>query len=529
MKEINNRFLVWCAIFACLTGICLRIASFSWNEALNGDVNLFALTAREFALNDQLDYPMKYEFSDQVDYLALHTPASQHPPLWGLIGGIISKIIPTNDTFSVLKIVSEITGLLLLAAIALMGCKSTAGSPVSFDLSGSKINITALSLASLTAILVDFSANGSPYILMALWLMLSSWLLLRFEPQKFSHLFYAGILCTLAILTHSAMLLLPLGFIFAIFADRSCQTQSSNSKSHLKQIALFLMVLTSGLSPWLLWNMQKFGQIFHSYSSNYLFNQLGLLHTGIYDDVITSRLELTIPVTQILKSYAILAIKSVYALCREFLLLVSPFGLILSVVGFIWGVKTNKGQIISLLLPTVSYLAVISLWATYKFRFLTPLMPVFSLLTALGFMVLLKQRRIWPWFAGLCLIGAVAWSLIPFFQNSKTLYYGHESQAHDTRYAEMQPLAISLATRSQGVVLGYSQYLDGGIETVYWHRFPSVAGRDMSEKEIKKLVTDFDIRYIWADVVTFDSLQQWFPEAKLIDQSGEFVILELPD
>ena len=67
------------ALLILLAGIILRLISFGWNDRLQGDINLFALTAREFVLNDRLFYPMKFEYSDNVEYITLASPASQPP------------------------------------------------------------------------------------------------------------------------------------------------------------------------------------------------------------------------------------------------------------------------------------------------------------------------------------------------------------------------------------------------------------------------------------------------------------------
>lgn len=533
MKEFNNRVLLWCAIFACLTGVFLRVNSFIWNKSLNGDVNLFALSARQLALYDQLDYPMKYEYSNQVAYLTLHTPASQHPPLWPVLAGVISKWTACDDTFVILKVLSEITGLLLICAIAFNGYKFTDIHATRIDLSTPKIMIIAISLASFSAILIDFSANGSPYILMALWLILSSCLLMHFKPHKFSHQAYAGLLCAASILTHMALLFLPAVFLYATLTQKPFNPQKilsfPTTPGRWLQTVVFILALLLGLSPWLIWNFQHFGMFFHSNSGIYFFDQLGLLHTGIYGNTITSQLDRTLPVAQILQRYSLMAGKSVYALSREFSLLVGPFGLFLAIVGLYRGMKTNKANMIALLFPTTAYSIVIVLWVTYKFRFLTPLLPAFILLATLGFINLYNSSKIWRWVAGLCLVGTLAWFIFPLFRQTKTLYYGRENQPHDTLYREMQPLAASLVNRQPGVVLGYAQYLDGGIETVYWHRFPFVAGRGLGETAIKKLVDDFDIRYIWTDTTTIASLQEWFPIAGVMDRSEHFLILELTD
>jgi hypothetical protein len=532
MKALNKRIIIGCALFACLAGLFLRIASFSWNKTLNGDVNLFALTARELVLHGQLDYPMKYEFSDQVAYLTLQTPASQHPPLWPILAGVIAKIFSTLDTFFVLKILSEITGGMLIGVIAIIVKRSfTDREPSSIPYTTTLL--IAVSLASLSAILIDFSANGSPYILMALWLILSSALLLRFDPQNIGHLIAAGVLCALGLLTHSALIFISLGFLYAIIWHRTSNEQQGSKvfilKSRWLQILVFLSVILTGLAPWFAWNLHQFGKVFYSYSGYYLLEQLGLLHSGIYGDIITSRLDMNLSMAQLIQRYFGLVVKSAYALSREFAFVVGPFGLILLVVGIFGGIKDNKEKLISLLLPTMLYLAAIIAWATYKFRFLTPLLPVFCILAALGFVYLNRQGKIGWWIAGLCLVGTFAWFIFPVLQGSETLYYNRDSRIHDALYAEMQPLASSLASRPEGIVLGYAQSLDGGIETVYWHRFPFVAGRGLGEMEIKKLAVDFHIRYIWVDSTTLPSVQEWFPAARQIEQSGEFTTLELPD
>ena len=59
--------LVLAVVLVCLA-LGLRASSFQWNDQLQGDVNLFALTAREFRHSGELRYPIKYEFSDQVPY-----------------------------------------------------------------------------------------------------------------------------------------------------------------------------------------------------------------------------------------------------------------------------------------------------------------------------------------------------------------------------------------------------------------------------------------------------------------------------
>ncbi|MDD2696519.1 MAG: hypothetical protein PHD58_11400, partial [Anaerolineales bacterium] len=90
---LSRRTTLALSIGLILAGICLRLASYQWNRRLYGDINLFALTARQFALYGRWEYPMKYDYSPNVPYLTLNTPASQHPPLWPLLGGMTARLI----------------------------------------------------------------------------------------------------------------------------------------------------------------------------------------------------------------------------------------------------------------------------------------------------------------------------------------------------------------------------------------------------------------------------------------------------
>ena len=96
----------------------LRAWAFQWNDQLQGDVNLFALTAREFRDTGELRYPIKYEFSDQVPYCETRSVASQHPPLFPFVGGWLARFVDTDATFPILKVLSELGGMLLLLAFA---------------------------------------------------------------------------------------------------------------------------------------------------------------------------------------------------------------------------------------------------------------------------------------------------------------------------------------------------------------------------------------------------------------------------
>ena len=156
----RNRRLVLALAFSvgiALTGTSLRLMSVHWNQRLQGDVNLFALTARQFYRESRLEYPFKFDYYGGAPYESLRSQASLHPPFFPFLGGMISKITNNADTFIVLKSICFVTGLVVLGLVVALAKFTPASASIP----------VALALASFMPIMVDYSGNGSPYIMLA--------------------------------------------------------------------------------------------------------------------------------------------------------------------------------------------------------------------------------------------------------------------------------------------------------------------------------------------------------------------------
>ena len=535
-----------------IVAISLRLMSYAWNTNLYGDVNLFALTARQVAIHGRLEYPMKYDYSPNVPYLSLSTPASQHPPLWPLFAGVIASTINSEDTFQVLKWMSEFFGifLLLLILIFVRGFRDDFQEPINggttqkrpinnsiFSTSyTAEVSLIALGFAAISPTLVDFSANGSPYILTTGFVLLASILLVNFRPKNPIHPILAGLICSLALLVHSILIFLPLAFLPVILKSTPLHSPNPSStsltapstlKSRLLTLVYFTFAFLLPLLPWIAWNYLNFGKPFYSYTTYHLFEQLGLLKTEAYGQVIASRVSSIIDPITLFQRYVLMIAKSFLAFSREYFRALGPFCLLLLAFGIISLFNENKLKLASILTPAGVYTLTIFLWATYKFRFLVPLLPSSYLLAAYGFSTL-SNRPYWgKWIAWICILGSIGWMIPSYLHPEPTLYYGNETTAQAKLYAKMRPLAEDLSNLEPHVTLGYSQYLDGGIETVYWHRFPFVAGRGLGLPEIQKLICDFDVQYIWADDATKAEITDTFTASHLILQSPPFYIYKI--
>ena len=483
-------------------------ASFTWNTRLQGDVNLFALTAREFVQHDRLYYPMKYEFSDHVAYKALASPADQHPPLWPLAAGLLGKVLRTDNTFLLLKLLCEAVGIGLMVVVVYAGTRRRR--PIE--------TIVALAFVALAPELVDYSANGSMYILLAALLVLAALLLERFRPDHLFDYALAGVLCGVGIQTHSVMLLLPAAFlIFWLRASRGIPW---------KGLAIAMAAGLMTLIPWMLWNYHYFRTPFYSYSTYHIIKQFGLAKMVVSGDVVTTGRVGSVDaafLSDYLRGVGRTARYSVSTYYAD----VGPFCLILLVVGWVSLFRRHRRAAFASLLPFLIYTLTVLLWATAQERFVVPILPLTYLVAAAGFAFLLSIRLPWRVIGWVCLAGTLVWSVAGYRDRPPTRYYRNDAEWAAT-YAKMLPLARELGERERGVVMGYAYILDGGTETVYWHRQPFVYGRELPPEALNKVVEDFGVRYLWTQADMSEDVLTRFPRAREILTNDVFHVFELP-
>jgi hypothetical protein len=512
MKQMNrypSKSLLIVTFFALVAGSALRIASFHWNDRLQGDVNLFALAAREFVNYGRLYYPMKIEYSDHVEYQALQSPANYHSPLWPLVCGLLGKVFRTDDTFFILKVMCEIAGIFLIITIICIGVRT--GWP--------NEALVAACFVALSPMLVDFSANGSFYMLSAVMIVLAITLLEHFRYQRITDYVLAGILCGIGLEVHMTMICIPVTFlIFWIW---------EYSRLRWQGVLAFGLTGLLVLTPWMSWNWRHCGKLFYSYTTYELWKALGLAHTSIYGDVITTRMTGSVDLVS-LKRYISIVIECSLAFLRSYGLEIGPFCLILALVGYFALFRNDQREGRALILTSVLYTATfcgLHPWR-YQYRFLVPDLAVTYMAAAFGFVKLYSRRSFWKLLGWICLVGTIVWSIQGFLEQPATRYYQNDGE-HAAHYEKMLPLAKELGQLEQGVVLGYSSSLDGGFETVYWHRFPFVYGRSREIDEVQKLIHDFDVRYIWADQSTVHKLESYLPEERIILSNELYYVFEI--
>ena len=495
-----------------LAGTVLRLMSVHWNQRLQGDVNLYALTAREFYRVSRLEYPFKYDYYGASRYESMRSQATQHPPLFPFLAGLISKLTQNSDTFIVLRCVCFITGLIVLGLVVVLARFTPL--PVSAPV--------ALALAAFLPMLVDFSGNGSPYIILAAILAGVSIVLLRFDPDRPRHYVLIGILLALGYMVHGAIALAVPGVIlfFALNARRV-------------RFSYLLMLCAAGfltLAPMMVWNMSY--QCVPIYSTSPLILRIGYgaAEVGIRDGIIktypTSRSLLSL-----LKSLPRMEWNAVQAHLGILALALGPGVLLLASMGLKRLLDKGSITLVAMLGPSASYLAFSSLIGMPQARFLVPVFPVMCVVAAVGYKALTEVGRRGIILASLLiLLSAVWWAADYKFSPNQTRYY-FEDTAYTADYDAMKQLALRMRTIRPGVVLGYSRRIDSGLDAVYYHDLPFVWGRGgfnlFERPEVEKLVQDFHVSYIWTDESLLEKLQEWFPRARVVLTGPPFSLLEL--
>jgi hypothetical protein len=193
--------------------------------------------------------------------------------------------------------------------------------------------------------------------------------------------------------------------------------------------------------------------------------------------------------------------------------------------------KRNRSLAIAVLGPALCYLVVVVLWGLPRERFVVPLLPSTFLAVAFAVAELLRKGKPGLTWAGAILFACAAlWGLPGMFDWPPTRYYYNDA-VHAERYASMKDAALQLGRYPSRPVLGYSTSLDGGLETVYWDRFPFIKGLGwrglMSPAVEEKLITDFNVGYIWTDRDYEAQVRALAPDSNLIIENDKYAVFEL--
>ena len=499
-------------------GILLRVASLWWNDRLLGDVNLFALTAREYAESGELSYPMKWDYSDNTTWGDLKTPQSQHPPLWSFIAGLGAKVLGTHNTYLVLQCLSLFSQCLLLFLCFKI-----------LSALGGHFIILGVSLVSLSPMLIDFAGNGSQYTLGTVFTLTTMWLLIGDRYKSRLKLLLSGVCCGLAFSTHGAFVLVVAGAVLTAIV------YNQGLIKRFWAVSFVLLGYIVAVLPMILFRLEHFGSPTHSLNAVFLGGVLGKLSLSNNAGGVFWRIE-----SGWSSSDLILYFVNCLKVWRKFITFLafelSLPGIILAVMGIFLTLKQRVYGSVTVLIFTITYLVPILLWPGFKSRFLAPLLPLAIIFICIGahhFFPKSKIKQKWEKIVvgSIFLWFGASWLLSVSVTGSPSRYYTFDL-VHKENYQEMLGLVNKMKGLERGLVIGAARSLDGGMEAIYWHRFPYVhwrpwVGHDgMNWESVARIRKDYQAKYFWIDEIMLPRYEAHLDELKLIATSGKFRLFQ---
>jgi hypothetical protein len=246
------------ALIAVVLGIALRALACAAHDAPRGDVLLDVGVARSLSSGEGFASGftrgvVRVPGDDPVPPQGL---ADQHPPLWPLIGAVLTPL--AGSPFAALKLASFLAGLAVLLLMVRIVDRLTE------DVNGvpDGMGPLAAGVVALCFVAVDSSGNGSLYALQAALVLALVELLAR---PKVRVVLAGVVLGALILLNHQTLVLLPLPLLVLVLAP-SKEGRGPATRQGLMVCAVALLCQL----PWWLRNHGAFGDPFHSVNGLYL-------------------------------------------------------------------------------------------------------------------------------------------------------------------------------------------------------------------------------------------------------------------
>lgn len=496
-----------------------RLAAVLYNAWPHGDVLLDAAIADALVEQGELKVPLVDIRYYPIGRFGFGYPPDQHPPLWPLLGAAVRLAV--GDSYTALKVVSLLAGLLLVAAVYRAGKDLLGEAPARY----------AAALCAVSYLLIDFSGNGSLWGLLALLYVLFVWRAGCFALAERKNALALGLLIGAGYLTNYPAVVLVASLLVLL----ALRCWRGRAPGELRGAALALAVAGLLVLPWLAFTFNTFGNPFWSQP---LQRQLSGgdkdVEVVIVDgEVIKRPLPAADPLAERLRATAANLYGNVGFLARQSFVLAPFFG------GFVLAglaalaaraARGQAGPLLPLLVLTLAHLALILLWPTTKFRYLVPLLPLASLVGS-WLLWQVKPGEVRGLLAatglGLAVFTSVwTWASIP----SHTYYYdggvvtdnfggqGEIAYIEDLRHLERAAAAIRAV--GPGVVLGpHPLYAMA--------RQPLVVNSDaFSRAVVERLVERYAVRYVVAAPARLEFYTSFLP-GRLLWQDERYIVYEV--
>lgn len=412
-RKVSKHELALAAAVVVL-GVFFRYEAIRWNTRIQGDVIQFVTAARSLASYGNL------KMSDDVspyfyDARKLGGRFYEHYPLWPVLGAVLVKVF-SSDVFFSLKVLSFFAGICALVMTYVLAS----------SIRGGMFGLFCLALVSFSYILIDYSGNGTFYILQAAWYMLFAYGLAR--ASRWQHHVWLGVVLGLSVLTNFqsvGLLGAYLLFLFYVYG-----------KEPKMIFAFFLIAVFCAFIVWLPWGVRNyfvFGNPFFNISTNYVWYKAGvslIVTENIARYVIDAR-----AVASLIRSGLFWFPHNLYYLNRTLFVLVPIIYVFfcLYAVQFVFSFKdvSRYRHIAPVFLIVLFHVFISAAWPIVKFRYFVPLVPL-VIVGGADYLYGCVNGKYRPWVTAFSLCLMVALSILTFFSTPTHTYYNGGSVVADT-------------------------------------------------------------------------------------------------
>jgi len=517
INKHNSYLVILMAIT--IVGAFLRFLAFSNNDIPHGDIHLDYAVAWNLLKNGRLIIPFISAHTYPNTQIETGYPLDQHAPLWPILGGLGALLF--GNIYKSFKLITLIFGILLIPLSYLAFYKAYGKLPALFS----------CVLISLTYILIDYSGNGSLYIIHAFLFIL---FVIAIKTDNILNSILLGILIGVSYLLNYQALILSLALITVYIAKYGVGNRL------IEKLPFLLVSLGSAfivVSPWLIRNINVFGQPLYNVNYEYVIGKLGVNSelTVVNGRMVLSWFWDEFSYTSIFGTLLKWVIRNLIYLSGRIIILapiVSFFALleIYHVFKHHQLHHINEGAL-SVLVLLIFHIIISCLWPVFKFRYFVPLLPLLIGMGVYGIFRTFRQKKRLILILTLVVFSFIVVDVITYLRVPSHTNYYDSNDLFRYRFGEAdwqirERLLIgatsALDDESPGSIIG-------SVEIFYYTHRPLVIATGISDQKlIRFLVEKHDVKYIIDDTKR-ESFYQEFLDVDVIYQNDGYVLLNISE
>lgn len=475
-----NRNHLFIFLLILLIAVITRLASVNYNTFPHGDVLIEAKITDQTNTRSYFELPYfgsNHTITAQISDRIIDT---NEPPLWVFLLDVYHSLTGQSGYTSA-KHLSFISGIAFIIVLFLLLQR----------VSSKYIAIAITSSAAFNHFFIDYSGNGSRYMLQAFSITLLLYLLFHPNNSIRKYIYMALVFSLLTLNTYQMIfLILPLSFSILLL-----------NRKNVKKLIIMYIFIALFISPWVIYNFNEYNTPLLATNTQYLGNKLGIPSTSIWANKrfitnFASSLEIF---KVFLPQLPIFMIKNGIFLSKKLLVIfpIIPLIILIAIKKLI-NRSISKKEIITFCF-IIFYTTLIFSLNVLKFRYTLVLFALLFILTSQILMTL--SSRIRKKIISFILLTTIVLTIAVFVKNPYHTYYYDgvltEDQFRESGEIKFMDLLTSHEKFSRQIPPDVTIHTDK--QRAYFINNPVVVPSIIDfPDDYQEIIEHFKIEYIWS-------------------------------